>query len=321
MKSRIRSIFAALGVIAAAGALRMPFEQELTRGFRQQGLLEEPLDINVKEKIGQNSMVVALAGVRTLVAAFTHLQTTEKFTKALWNDVEDHAETTVRLSPRTPYYWDIGGWHIGYNAAAACRSDPALWKSKLRAEAEARRWVEKGREFFERGARNNPGDPTLWGRLGDFCSNPAFFPDDKKAAEAYRNAVATGQATLSTQRFRLLADARVGQDPDKTLAEIRELLKVPENRVPTMLCMQYALEARKSPPADPVKTVVGIFGSETKALRNLGAYFTNIRTRLPLDGMETAIRLLERRAGIAPDNPKSFIFEREKLLERERFTR
>jgi hypothetical protein len=319
MKSRIRSIFAAVGVIAAAGALRMPFEQALTRDFRQQGLLEEPLDIDVKEKIGQNSMVVALAGVRTLVAAFTHLQTTEKFTKSLWNDVEDHAETTVRLSPRTSYYWDIGGWHVGYNASAAYRSDPAL--PKLRAEAESRRWAEKGREFFERGARNNPHDWKLWAALGNFCSNPSFFPDDVKAADAFSKAVATGEAPASIHRFRLLADARLGQDPDKTLAEIRELLKVPENRVPTLLCMQYALEARKSPPADPVKTVVGIFGSETKALRNLGAYFTNIRTRLPLDGMETAIRLLERRAGIAPDDPKSFIFEREKLLERERFTR
>lgn len=319
MSSRIRPILTALGVIVAAGALRMPLEEAMTRDFRRQGLLEEELDIDVKEKIGQNSMVVALAGLRTLVAAFTHLQATEKFTKTQWNEVEDLCETTVTLSPRTSYYWDIGGWHLGYNAASAMRSDSKL--PKLRAEAEARRWVEKGRNFFERGARNNPHDWKLWAALGNLCSNNAFFPDDKMAAEAYRKAVATGGAPMSIQRFRLLADARAGGNPEEILAEIRELLKVPENRVPTLLCMKYALDARKSPPEDPVKTVVAIFGSESKALRNLGAYFTNVRTRLPEDGVETAIRLLERRAGIAPDDPKSFIHEREKLIEEQRFNR
>lgn len=319
MKSRARSILVALGVIVAAGALRMPFEQALTRDFRQQGLLEVPLEIDVKEKIGQNSMVVALAGLRTLVASFTHLQTTEKFTKALWNDVEDHAETTVRLSPRTPYYWDIGGWHLGYNAASAYRSDREI--PKLRAEAEARRWVEKGRQFFERGARNNPAEWRLWVALGNFYSNSSFFPDDKKAAEAYAKAIAIGGVPASVYRYHLMADSRAGQDPEKTLAELHELLKSPENRVPTLLCLNYALEARKSPPEDPVKAVVAIFGNETKALRNLGAYFTNVRTRLPVDGVETAIRLLEHRAGLSPDDPKSFIREREKLLEEERFSR
>ena len=319
MKSRIRPILAAAGVIVAAGALRMPVEQAMTLAFRRQGLLEEPLAIDVKEKIGQNSMVVALAGLRTLVAAFTHLQTTEKFTKALWNEVEDHAETTVRLSPRTPYYWDIGGWHIGYNAASSYRSDHDL--PKLRAEAEARRWVAKGREFFERGARNNPGEWRLWAQLGSFCSNSSFFPDDAKAAEAYGKAAATGKAPMSVDRFRLLADVRVGKDPEKALAEVRELLKEPANRVPTLLCLRYALEARENPPADPVGAVVAIFGTETKALRNLGAYFTNIHSRLPMDGVETAVRLLERRAGIAPEDSRSFIFEQDKLLDRDRFAR
>lgn len=319
MISRFRPILVALGVIIAAGALRMPFEQAMTRDFRRQGLLEEELDIDVREKIGQNSMVVALAGVRTLVSSFTSLQMTENFTKTLWNKVEDNAETTVRLSPRTPYYWDIGGWHVGYNAASAYRSDPKL--PKLRAEAEARRWVEKGRRFFERGAHNNPGSWRAWVALGNFCSNPAFFPDDRKAAEAYAKAIEIGGTPASVNRYRLLAEARAGQDPEKTLAEVRELLKVRENRVPTLLCLNYALEARKSRPEDPVKAVVAIFGSETKALRNLGAYFTNITARLPDDGVETAIRLLERRIGIAPDDPKSFILEREKLIELQRFNR
>lgn len=313
MKSRLRPILTALGVIVAAGAVRMPLEQSLTADFRKHRLLEEPLEIETKEKIGQNSLAIALAGVRTLVASFTALQVTEKFTKALWDEVDEHAETTVRLSPRSPYYWDIGAWHIGYNAASAYRSDHEL--PKLRAEAEARRWVERGREFFERGAKNNPQSWELWAALGNFCSNPAFFPDDAKAADAFARAEATGKAPESVKRFRLFAEARAGkEDPAKLLSEVREMLQTPRNRVPTMLGLYYALQAKVSPPADPVAAAVQIFGSEAKALRNLGEYFI-YGSRMPEDGVETAVRLLESRAGVPPDVEASYIYRRERMQE------
>src|SRR5690606_6134731 len=103
MMSRLRPILVALAVLSLAGAIRLPFEQSLTTRFRGEGLLEKPLEIETRDKIGQNSLVVVLAGVRTLVASFTSLQMTEKFSKTLWNELEDSAETTVRLSPRTPF--------------------------------------------------------------------------------------------------------------------------------------------------------------------------------------------------------------------------
>lgn len=318
MVSRVRPILTALGVLVAAGALRMPIEQSLTTDFRRQGLLEQPLEIDTKEKIGQNSLVVALAGLRTLVAAFTHLQATEKFTKTQWAELEDLSETTVRLAPRTSYYWDIGGWHLGYNASASFRSDKGL--PQLRAQAEARRWVEKGREFFDRGARNLPKDWKLPAALGNLYSDPHRFPDDTKAEEAFARAIATGNAPAAVSRARLIAAARAGKDPAQTLAEIRKMLEEPSNRLPTLLCLEFVLENKLSPQADPLAHAVKIFGSEAKALRNLGAYSTNILDRLPEDGVDLAIRLLESHADIPPDDPRSFILQRERLLDQDRFT-
>lgn len=311
MSPRRRPLLAAAFVLLASGGLRLGFEEGLTESFRRDGLLDRPLEIGLREKIGQNSSAVALAGLRTLVATFTHLQATDDFYATRWTDLAKAMDTTVQLAPRASYYWDIGGWHIGINASAWYRHESGL--PPLRARAEARRWVEKGREFFERGLRNNPDDWRLAAALGNLCSDPYRFPDDSRAAAAYARAVATGQAPLYVRRARLIADARASEDPAGTLAEIHGLLAEQVNRVPTLLCLAYALECRLQPPADPVARALEIFGGEEKALRNLGGYFLNLHERLPMNGVETAVRLLEHRRQIPPEDPRSFIFKREQL--------
>jgi hypothetical protein len=311
MKSRRRPLFAAAVVLVAAGFARLPLERAMTEDFRARGLLSEPLELGLREKIGQNSSAVALAGLRTLVATFTHLQVTDHFSAQRWPELERAMNTTVQLAPRGTYYWDIGGWHLGTNAASYYRMDAGL--PELRARAESRRWVEKGREYFARGIRNNPDDWRLRAALGDLYSDVFRFPDDALAAEAYAGAVATGEAPAAVHRALFRAQVRAGKDPAKSLAELREILKVPTNRVPTLLSLAYALEYGLEPPDDPVARAVEIFGSEEKALRNLGSYFLDVTNRFPKDGVETVVRLLEYRQNIAPDDPLSFIRQRDEL--------
>ncbi len=311
MKSRGRNLLA-LAIILAAGGLRLPVEEGLTADFRRQGLLSEPLDIGLREEIGQNSAAVALAGLRTLVATFAHLQATEAFSNQQWAEVEKDMETTVQLAPTGAYYWDMGAWHMAYSASSDRLHDERL--PPLRAKAESVRWIEKGRDFLERGARNNPGDWRIQAALGNLLSDSFRIPDDAGAAEAYGKAIATGEAPPYVYRARLYAEARSGKHPEETLAEIRRLLEASGNRVPTLLCLVYTLTTQISPPADPVAFAVEIFGSEDKALRNLGLYFNHVKDRLPQNGVETAVRLLEGRQGISPEDPRSFIRQREKAL-------
>lgn len=311
MKSRRRPLFTAAAVLLAAGALRMPFEQAMTEDFREQGLLSPPLELELKEKLGQNSSAIALAGLRTLVATFTQLKVTDCFSRQQWPELERAMNTTVQLAPRGTYYWDIGAWHMGYNAFSHYRFEAGL--PELRARAEARRWVMKGREFYRRGIRNNPGDWELHARLGDLCSDVFRFPDDALAAEAYAGAVATGKAPPGLRRALFRAEVRSGKDPEKSLAEVRELLKDPRNRVPTLLCIRYVLEQKLHPSDDPVGRAVEIFGNQEKALRNLGSYFLNIYERYPMEGVETVVRLLEYHKGIRPDDRRSFVLQRDKL--------
>jgi len=311
MKSRRRPLLLAAAVLMTAGFVRMHLEESMTADFRKQGLLSQPLELELKEKLGQNSSAVALAGLRTLVATFTHIKVTECFSHQKWPELEKAMNTTVQLAPRGTYYWDIGGWHIGTNASTYYRSEAGL--PELRARAEAKRWVAKGREFFERGIRNNPDDWRLRVALGNLCSDPFRYPDDALAVEAYAGAVATGEAPPSVHRALFFAQVRAGSDPVQSRAQVRELLANPRNRVPTLLCIAYVLECRFDPPEDPVARAVEIFGSEEKALRNLGSYFLNIYDRLPMDGVELAVRLLEYRRGIRPEDPESFIRRLEEI--------
>ena len=111
----------------------------------------------------------------------------------------------------------------------------------------------------------------------------------------------------------MIAEVRVGKDPEKSLAEVRKLLEMPANRVPTLLCIRYVLEQKVHPSDDPVGRAVEIFGSQEKALRNLGSYFLNIYDRLPMEGVETVVRLLEYHRGIRPEDRRSFIYQRDAL--------
>lgn len=325
MKVRHRHLLAA-AVLIAGGLLRLPAEQALTADLRAKGLLAEPLDLGLKEQIGQNSTAIALAGLQTLVATFTHLQATEHFSSSeyAWNDprraaswykVEEAMETTVQLAPRGAYYWDMGAWHMAYNAASWFRLDSGL--PPVRAKAEASRWIRKGRDFYERGIARNPDNWELPAALGALLSDPNREPDDRAAADAYRRALAVEGAPPFLRRQLLYAEARGGGDPEKSLAEVRRLLQNPANRTPSLLCMAYSLEYRAHEPDDPLDLALAIFGSEEKALRNLSDYHVNsLVQRWPVTGIEAAVRRLEGRKGISPDDPASAIRQKEEARAR-----
>lgn len=313
MKSR-RPLLAA-AVLLVAGVLRLPVEKALTKDFQEQGLLSAPLEIGLRERIGQNSSAIALAGLRTLVATFAHLQATGYFSECAWADVESSMETAAQLSPHGPYYWDMGAWHMAYNAASWYRLDSGL--PPIRARAEARRWVAKGRHFYERGIANNPDDWQLPSLLGQLLSDARREPDDQAAVEAFRKAVATGKAPPHIHRQRFFAEARAEADPREILAAVRALLATPGNRVPTLLGLQYTLEYQVHEPEDPAALALGIFGSEEKALRNLGDYYVNnLLDRMPERGVEAAIRVLEGRRGISPEDRRSFIRQKDEARKR-----
>jgi tetratricopeptide (TPR) repeat protein len=289
------------------GALRRPYEAELSGELRAAGLFPPPLEIGTREKIGQTSSAVALGGLRTLVATFLNLRAFTFFTEQRWDDVEDTFKTIVDLAPRTRYYWETGSWHMAYNAASYYLNDSKL--PPLRRREAWRASILKGRAFLERGIRNNPDDWSLEANLGFLLSDsnklPAFRDPDETfaaAADAYRKSAETGEALAYVRRAWFYSLARVGGREAEALALARRLYaESPQNHTPTLLVLLLVLEAHEYPSMDVVQRAVELFGSPEKAYDALSGHWRRTRERFPVFGVSAALESLERTLAIPPE--------------------
>ncbi len=286
------------------GAARMPFEATLTQELRDQGLLYESLDISTRDKFDQASSAAVLGGLRTMVAALWNLNAFGYFTEKEWAEVADAYNGIVDLAPHTRYYWESGSWHQAYNAASYYINDSDL--PPLRRREAWRSSIEYGREFLERGIRNNPDDWRLKMQLGmllvDANKFPAFADQDQifiDAAEVFRNAAETGKAASFVPRYEFYALARVDGKEREALEVARKLFdEGRSNRTPLLLMLMLIMEAELDPELDVVKRSVELFGSPEKAHQVLSTYWVRTRERYPVTGMATALSGLESQLGV-----------------------
>jgi hypothetical protein len=292
------------GILAIAllvfGALRLPFEAGLSKELRAAGLFPPALEIGTRDKIGQTSSAVALGGLRTLVATFLNLRAFTFFTEQRWTDVGDTFDTIVDLAPRTRYYWETGSWHQAYNAASYYMNDSKL--PPLRRREAWRASILKGRNFLERGIRNNPDDWSMLATLGFLLSDsnkfPAFRDDNASfsaAADAYKRAADTGKALGYVRRAQFYALARVAGREKEALEMVRGLLaEGPQNRTPTMLCLAFVLESYNDPSLDGATLAIKIFGTPEKAYEGLSGHWMRTREKFPVHGVAAALEALEK---------------------------
>lgn len=298
MKALIKPLILVVALLAF-GALRMPYEEALTRDLQASGLLTEKLQISTLEKIDQTKAAVALGGLRTLVASFLNLRAFTYFTEKRWNDVANTFDTIVDLAPHTRYYWDAGHWHMAYNASAHYMHDPNL--SPVRRREAWRSSILKGRAFLERGIRNNPDDWSLLANLGYLLTDPNKYPAFRDrdacfaaAADAYKRAAETGRSLDYVRRFRFYALARIAGRETEALALARSLnAEGPRNRTPTFLCLLFALEYHENPQIDAAARAVELFGSPRKAYDALALHWQRTHERFPVFGVAKALEKLE----------------------------
>lgn len=301
-----KSLLLALALLAFGG-LRLRFEADLHQSLRQAGVFPPHLELGTREKIGQTSSAVALGGLRTLVATFLNLRTVGFFENRQWADLAETLETVVSLAPRTSFYWENGSWHMAYNAAASYLHDSSM--PALRRKEAWRSYVRRGREFLERGTRNNPDDWRLWSNLGFLLTDAnklGAFDDPNEcfsaAEQAYAKAVNTGKALPYLKRSRLYAMARIHGREAEALQLARTLFaEGPHNRTPTLLVLLLVLEAHANPDFNVSKHAVEWCNSPAEALKLLANHWRRTRERYPVDGISLAIRQLETQLNIPPD--------------------
>jgi hypothetical protein len=298
MQSTRKKAILVILAVCGAGFLKDGWERSLHAKFQQEGMIAQPLDISQREKIGQTMSIVALGGLRSLVASFINLRAYGSFQDSDWVKLEGEFETMVMLQPKLPYYWETGAWHLSYNAATSSMEN--MDYGQVRRKLMHKQYVNKGKAFLERGVKNNPENVPLLSSLARFYSTTGKYPNYSKAADLYREAYQTGRSRGYEGRAWLYCLARTADRQDEALLLARRLFENPKYRVDSLLCLLFVLESARSDSPPAKELLSRIFASYKEAQKLLTTYHRNNSDNMPQDGVEYALKLLESEIGLEP---------------------
>jgi hypothetical protein len=235
-------------LLLLAGCLLLPLQIALQKECRVAGLRTAPVTRELREQIGQSGFLAALSGFRAPLAACLWIEAHTAWEKTEWGRMAGLFNTVTALQPRNLLYWDTASWHMAWNASAASLLDKRVQSAALR-ERSARQYVFLGRDFLERGIRNNPGEPLLYERLGMLLRDKE--QDHPGAADAFSEAASLPNAPGYLRRF---AAYETALSPGREQEAYRRLLELynegEKQRVPTLLLRLRELEEKLHVPAD-----------------------------------------------------------------------
>lgn len=291
MKKTARKLLVIFLVLLATGIAKLPFEQKLAGELRARGLIQAPLDLDTRTKLGQTTYAVALGGLRSLVAALLNLRAYVHFEYQEWFELEDAYRTITTLQPRTPYYWNEGFSHLAYDAYADYRDKPGIPEARRR--LRQKEFLARGLAMLKEGIRNNPDDWHLRRALGRLLSNPYKPQDLPAAAAAYAEAIeCPGAPRNSLARQRLYILVRMPNRRAETWKTVQEVWTTPENRIyPSVQSIFFTLQFAHLPATERLG-LEEIYGSRAKALRNLSWYWKRRREGFPMAGVRESLELL-----------------------------
>ncbi|MGH8094258.1 MAG: hypothetical protein ACREIF_12435 [Chthoniobacterales bacterium] len=193
----MRGVIVAL-LVLAFGALRLPIESALTAKERGAHFHRAQLDLALRDQIGQLAFLAALSGFRSLVADFVFIQAHVAWERTQWGRVLLLFREATTLQPRSILFWDMAAWHMAWNASVAALNNASQPDEALRRKAE-REYFALGKDFLERGIRNNPERPQLYESLARLYREK--LKDHASAARYYAKAASLPGAPEYDKRF------------------------------------------------------------------------------------------------------------------------
>jgi hypothetical protein len=230
------------------GALRVPIESALTAEDRNAYFHETQLGPGLREEIGQLGFLAALSGFRSLVADLAFIRAQVAWERTEWGRVLLLFRQATTLQPRSILFWDMAAWHMAWNASVAALHDPSQPNEALRRRAE-RQYIALGKDFLERGIRNNPDRPQLYETLARLYKDKLH--DHATAARLFAKAATHAGAPEYDERF---AAYELSYVPGQERAAYDALLGLyqrgPQERLPTLLKRLKFLEKKLDIPLD-----------------------------------------------------------------------
>ncbi|MBA2586218.1 MAG: hypothetical protein H0U99_07015 [Chthoniobacterales bacterium] len=187
-----------LSILLVTGLAKIPVEAAISAEHRREHFRAVEFGLGLREQVGQLGFIAALSGFRALVADFVFIQAHVAWERTEWGRVLLLFRQVTTLQPRAILFWDMAAWHMAWNASVAAMNDPAQPRLALRLRAQ-REYFDLGRDFLERGIRNNPEKPQLYEALGRLYRDK--YHDHAHAAEYFEQAAALPDAPSYDRRF------------------------------------------------------------------------------------------------------------------------
>ena len=235
-------------LLLAFGGLRLPIESTLTAQHRSAYFHEAQLGLDLREQIGQLGFLAALSGFRSLVADVAFIQAHVAWERTEWGRVFLLFRQATTLQPRSIMFWDMAAWHMAWNASVAALHDPAQPNEALRAK-EQQQYFALGKDFLERGIKNNPDRPELYESLARLYKEK--LNDHAAAARCYARAAALPGAPEYDKRFAAYELSFAPGHEREAYTALRQLYDRGEHeRLPTLLKRLKYLEEALDIPLD-----------------------------------------------------------------------
>jgi tetratricopeptide (TPR) repeat protein len=244
----VTRLLVSIALLLGFGAVRVPIERTLVREHRQAGWGAAPLNLGLREQIGQLSFIAALSGFRSIVADVLFIRAHVAWEQTEWARLLLLLRQTTTVQPRSLLFWDMAAWHMAWNASVAALNDSAQPRLALRVKAQ-REYFQLGKDFLERGIQNNPERPQLYEALARLYRDK--YIDHEHAAEFFAKAAALPGAPSYEKRFAAYELSHCEGREREAYARLRSLYDLGENeRLPTLLSRLKFLESKLDIPLD-----------------------------------------------------------------------
>ena len=243
----IRAIFVFV-ILFLFGAIRLPIERDLHAQDRQLHFHGAQLDLSLREQIGQLGFVAALSGFRSIVADILFIQAHVAWERTEWGRVLLLFRQVTTLQPRAILFWDMAAWHMAWNASVAALNDRTQPQLALRLKKQ-REYFAIGKDFLERGIRNNPDSPQLYEAMARLYKDK--YKDHARASEFFGKAATLPGAPSYDKRFSAYELSYCEGREREAYQRLRQLYDTGENeRLPTLIKRLKFLEEKIDIPQD-----------------------------------------------------------------------
>jgi len=237
-----------LVILIVVGAIKLPVERDLAVIHRQEHFRGVEFNLDLREKLGQLGFIAALSGFRAIVADGLFIQAHVAWERTEWSRVLLLFRHVTTLQPRSILFWDMAAWHMAWNASVAAMNDRAQPRLALRVKAQ-RQYFALGKDFLERGIKNNPDRPQLYETLARLYKEK--YKDHERASEFFAKAAALPGAPRYEKRFSTYEISYCEGREREAYERLRKIYDEGEKeRLPTLITRLKFLENKLGIPQD-----------------------------------------------------------------------